>query len=203
MLRRLNFVLLLWAVRIALGERLITTMECCSDETVYRCTESYFPNVAGPHAMSPAQGWFALVTYASDNIMGYARWSYAVQHAFAEWQGLPLYRRSPGSGHNFEPRDERWNKIKIVRDLMEEDAVNEGSYVVWMDADLILLDLNWRLDDIIAMYASHDLIISRDSAPESGMVNTGLMIFRVSKWSRDFLDIWWESHDRARKTWND
>ena len=197
LLWHLNLIILLWAVDTALGERLSTTMECCSDETVYKCTESFFPGVTGLHASFPAQKRFALVTYATDDIMGYARWSYAVQYAFAEWHNLPLYRRSPKSGHNFEPRDERWNKIKLVRDLMDEEAVEEGSFVVWMDADLIYLDLDWKLEDIVARHPGYDLIISRDSAPESGLVNTGLMIFRVSKWSRDFLDMWWESHDRA------
>lgn len=184
-----GLVISVFMVTCAVGwGALVGTKRCCSSDAVQECSESYIPE---------KRGLFRLATYATEDIMGYAQWSYAAQYAFAERHGYMLTRHTPSSGDNYENRDQRWNKIKLLRTLMDEEGVDEGSYVVWLDADLIVLDLDWGFEEIVALHPTSDLIASKDSSPESGLINTGLMLLRVCDWSRDFLDSWWDSYDRA------
>ena len=111
-------------------------------------------------------------------------------------------------------RDQRWSKIwllhqSVTRLLRASDVTetksefhnggcNSGDcFVVWMDSDLIVLDLNLRLEHFAMSFPYADLIVSRDFLPEHGLINSGFMIFRASAWSLRFLNDWWQSFSRA------
>jgi hypothetical protein len=71
---------------------------------------------------------------------------------------------------------------------------------MWMDADLIITDMGYSMEDIIRTHAHDDdthIIISSERHAATGVANTGCFLIRNSQWSRDFLAHWWENYDRT------
>ena len=91
------------------------------------------------------------VTFATHDIWDYTVYSYAVNQIYAEHHGY-MFRHmdthSAGSD-SLDPRDSRWNKVKIL----EEALHSWGStldYVVWVDADVVVLDMGLAIEDVVA-----------------------------------------------------
>ena len=144
----------------------------------------------------------SLVSYYTPNIEEYAAYSFAINSVYALHNGYKLNLFSPKSGHEFEKRDQRWNKVMIILDLMsQQSGVKEGHYLVWLDTDLVVVDLGMKIDKIIEDINNPDvqLILSRDPFPEEvySVANTGFMIVKVSDWSRNFFFDWWNFEDRS------
>ena len=98
----------------------------------------------------------AIVTFASTNIWNYASYSSAINVAFAEAQG---YMIKIFDENTFDDKtnggDSRWNKIKIMEDALDPSAgwARNVDYLVWVDADLIFLDLEFKLETIISTFS--------------------------------------------------
>jgi hypothetical protein len=154
---------------------------------------------------------FALLTYTTNNIIGYSAYSLAINSAYAEYRGYGMQVLTPHDGAEYEPGDQRWNKVKILLDAIGGGDVanntppswmystgaavgDETEYVVWMDADLIMLDFAFQLEAVVAQYPDADLLLSSDPYPEEifSVVNTGFIIVkRRSARARAFLREWW------------
>ena len=148
----------------------------------------------------------SLVSYYTQNIEEYAAYSFAINSVYALHNGYKFNLYSPNSGHEFEKRDQRWNKVMIILDLMSKQSdgdyiVQEGHYLVWLDSDLVVVDLGMKIDKIIEDINDPDiqLILSKDPFPEEvySVANTGFMIVKVSDWSRNFFFDWWNLEDRS------
>ena len=63
-----------------------------------------------------------------------------------------------------------------------------------LDADAIVLDFSFQIEDIAQEFPTADIIASADL--RMGLINTGVMIIRNSAWSRSFLSRWWTIADR-------
>ena len=63
-------------------------------------------------------------------------------------------------------------------------------YVMWLDADLIFADMDFRIEDILNIYPTAHLIAS---AGTQSTINSGSLIVKNSKWARQFLQKWWSS----------
>ena len=72
--------------------------------------------------------------------------------------------------------DARWTKVQVVLDLLQQrheatlETASEGSgstvggeYVVWLDSDVVFLDMGLRLEAVVQRYPEHDFICSADS----------------------------------------
>ena len=75
-------------------------------------------------------------------------------------------------------------------------------WYLWMDADLVFLDENFlrsEVHDLIskAYLADKHFIVARDSRPESGIINTGMILIDDSEWSMEFLSVWWSAYNRS------
>lgn len=98
----------------------------------------------------------AIVTFASTNIWNYASYSSAINVAYAEAQG---YMIKIFDENTFDDKsnggDSRWNKIKIMEDALDPSAgwARNVDYLVWVDADLIFLDLEFKLETIISTFS--------------------------------------------------
>ena len=146
---------------------------------------------------------FILYTYATDSILDYSSYSIAINSIYAAIQHYSFQFTSPGTGHQYYANDERWNKVRILMHAMEKHASatitamrsleegNNPTYVIFLDADLIFLDFDMDLESITSEYHWADMIISRDSEPKNGIINSGFIIVRSCKWSYDFLNKWW------------
>eukprot|EP01032_Pedospumella_encystans_P012879 gene12879-14864_t len=144
-----------------------------------------------------------MFTYETDHIVDYALHSFAVNSAYAEYRNYDLVLTTSKQGFEFESRDQRWNKVKIMETFINELSKGfhtdekEDRYLVWIDSDLIFLNFELDLSALVAQYPLANLIISADVEPLNGMVNTGCMIVRVSRWSQLFFLEWWEATDRV------
>jgi hypothetical protein len=78
--------------------------------------------------------------------------------------------------------------------LVSETSALNGSeisinflVVLFLSADLIPLDLDYRIEGIIAMQPNAHIYMSADV---SSLANTGFIIVRNSRWARGFLRDW-------------
>jgi len=71
---------------------------------------------------------------------------------------------SPLSNSEYDNHDQRWNRVKIIENAI--DPVNgflkDMEYIIWIDADLIFINLDYNLIDIINANTNADIIISSE-----------------------------------------
>ena len=85
-----------------------------------------------------------MVTYLSHDIVPYAAYALVINLAYATANGYS-FEVLDETTSNFEPRDQRWNRVKILLDRLEfalkypekRRPGDDDEYLVWMDADLI------------------------------------------------------------------
>jgi hypothetical protein len=137
---------------------------------------------------------FAFVTYATESIAGYAASAFAVNQAYVESNGH-LMRLADPAISNYEPQDARWNKVKILERAFNTFA-KDCDYLVWLDADLILLDFSMDLSRIVRTHPKGEFYVSLSTSTD--LMNSGFVILKNSKWVRDWLlPEWWRSDDRG------
>jgi tetratricopeptide (TPR) repeat protein len=143
-----------------------------------------------------------IVTYATEDIWNYTAYSLAVNEAYAEHNGYIMLHLDPATA-KFDEFDARWNKIKILEEALhpERGWARNLDYLMWVDADLIFLDLGLRLEQVAAENPKADVIISAEHAGSSTLVNSGTVMVRNTRWGRQFLADWWDFG--ARKLFSD
>jgi hypothetical protein len=109
----------------------------------------------GPHLT------VGIVSYATTNIWNYSALSFGVNEFYAEHNNYLFVMLDPIRA-NYDENDSRWNKVKILEDALHP-ATGWGrhlDYLMWVDADLIFLDMGLRLEKVAAEYPSAHLIAS-------------------------------------------
>lgn len=139
-----------------------------------------------------------MVTYYTHHIIDHAYYTFAINSLYAKYHDANLLMLSPSTGHEFDTNDQRWNKVKIILDMLEQCSNFENQqYLIWLDADLIFVDFSFDLTAIIQKFPLTDIIISREINPKNGIANTGTIIVKCSVWSRWFFSKWWNDFDRS------
>ena len=69
----------------------------------------------------------ALVSYSTPSISNYARYSMAINAAFAENSGYSIALYNPATGSNYEPRDQRWNRVKLLLEILSSQMDNNNN----------------------------------------------------------------------------
>jgi hypothetical protein len=128
-----------------------------------------------PLILSPAMAavTLSMVSYATEDILDYGIVAYAINLAYAELRGYDIQLLSPSNGNLYESRDHRWNRVKLLLELMSKNESHD--YYVWFDTDLIFLDFNFRFEDLIQKYPEANIIISAERHAETGVANTGML----------------------------
>ena len=109
--------------------------------------------------------------------------------------------------------DARWNRVKIMKELMTSESNSDTNlsskvkvisgvfktydYVVWLDADLVIIDWTFSIEELIIENPEKDIILSAEHHAETGVANTGSMIIRNSEWTLNFLQKWWDTFDHS------
>ena len=132
-------------------------------------------------------------TFISENIYSYAGSSLLFNARYLESKNYPMRILSAETGDDYYPQDRRWNKIKAVSNALLKWA-KTVSYLVFIDADLLILDPEFDAESVIAAHPTANLIVAADVLDTA---NTGFMIVRNCPWSIDFFDRWWASRDLA------
>ena len=148
-----------------------------------------------------AEVGFALgiVTFSTQNIWNYSAYSLAVNEAYAEHNGYIMMHLDPSMMPHADSYDSRWNKVKILEDALDPERgwARSLDYVMWVDADLIILGIaSLQLQDVIAAHPRAELIVSAEHAGSTTLINSGSILVRNSAWSRRFLNNWWTHADR-------
>ncbi|RYG94057.1 hypothetical protein EON65_58030, partial [archaeon] len=160
----------------------------------YLCSESLLldPVALAQHLVnSPKvlQAQIAIVTSVTPDIVPkYAGYSIAVNALYAEHLGYAYHVYVEGQQIDLPlDADPRWNKVLFLLRTMQ---TSKYQYVVWMDADLVILDFSLDLQAIASQYSEADIIMSKDKASAPFIGNTGLIIIRNNVWSIGFLYKW-------------
>ncbi len=103
----------------------------------------------------------AIVSYATKNINNYTAYSYAVNAAYADHNNYKLRLLDPSTS-NYEAADSRWNKVKILQEAIDPDRgwARDADYVMWVDADLIFLDMGLRVERVAAEHPTAHILAS-------------------------------------------
>jgi tetratricopeptide (TPR) repeat protein len=115
--------------------------------------------------------------------------AYAAQHGYTQVSLTNVSLDEP-------VEDQRWHKIKLLADLLNDRThdvnvvnITQVKYVLWIDADAIVLDFSMRMEAIGEQFMEADIIASSDV--RMGFINSGVMLIRKTAWSAKFFDDWW------------
>ena len=140
-----------------------------------------------------------IVTYSTTGIFDYSSYSFAVNEAYAEHNGYIIKLFDDASSTDmYDQDDPRWNKVKILEMAIDPDIgwARDLDYVMWVDADLIFLDMNMRIEQIASRYPNAHILMSAENHGSTTLVNSGAILVRNSRWSRQFLSLWWSWSSR-------
>ena len=89
---------------------------------------------------------------------------------------------------------------------MDDVKYKDVDYFVWIDADMIMLDMGAKIEEIGLQYSNAHVIMSRDviqnrdkkaDVPE-GLINSGYILVQNSPSARKIMYEWWNNFERNR-----
>lgn len=183
----------------------LDVLNCCdetSSDLLVRCLNSSLARrerasffAAAPYT-NPYSNWerpgpsmsVVIVTRMTKEIYDYGSWSLLLQAAYAEVNGYSMLKMRVKDSET--PDYQFHRKLVPMIEALEGDAYH-ADYLVWMDADLVILDFEMRIEQIAVEYPKAHIIMSADvSAP----ANTGMIIVRNTAWGLAFLKEWHKEH---------
>jgi hypothetical protein len=115
------------------------------------------------------------------------------KQAYAQKHNYRLYDHSDYLDTSRPPA---WSKIPATLALLQPQQhlhANNNEppcdWVLWTDADTVIMNSSIKITDFLPASPTHDLIVASD---EGGGFNSGVFLFRNSDWSRQFLQQWWD-----------
>jgi hypothetical protein len=88
----------------------------------------------------------------------------------------------------------KYNKPNVMLDTLQRlhtGSSCEDKYVVYLDIDVYLVDLNQKIEDLIKngnIESTRECHLLAQDAPTT--INTGVLIFKVSSFSIEFIKKW-------------
>lgn len=162
-------MLLAWAVAAAAHNNLF--LECCSvfhsPESMINILQSDLSTLnSNIYSSIPyvgrAQGPKLVVTFitrVTEAILPYAAFSAFLQASYCRQQGYALLI----TNNSFAQVDYiTFPKLSFILETMTTGRGIHSDYIVWIDADLIILDLNFRIEELAAKYPRANILISAD-----------------------------------------
>ena len=136
-----------------------------------------------------------IIQYYTSNLQ-YAITSEKINKEYCNKYGFEYFSQTDNDTirNTSDNRAVQWYKIKFIQQQLEESNVD---YIMFMDADAIFVKPEVDIRTIIENYPDKELIISEDFGPD--IVNTGVMIFKNTNWSVDFLKRIWEGGNKISR----
>ena len=85
---------------------------------------------------------------------------------------------------------EQWNKPLLIKSVFNDppNDYKQFDYLLWMDYDAAFIDCSVNISrDIISKWPNKDIIASGSN---SSLINNGVILFKNSEWSKQFIDKW-------------
>jgi hypothetical protein len=104
-----------------------------------------------------------IVTYITEDILSYARYSLLINGFYSSLYENDFYVIHPGTAQHMDldHYDARWNKIKLLYDAIQPNGWGQHcDYVMWVDADWIVLDMKWDIAAIVSAHPTANIIVS-------------------------------------------
>ncbi|RHY33733.1 hypothetical protein DYB32_001459 [Aphanomyces invadans] len=133
--------------------------------------------------------------YTTDYSVGYAcdtvNRMYAARHGYEFHSDVLPYDAMMGA---ISPRQFcGWYKVLMIQRFladMDELRRRQIGYLMWIDADAVVVNQAYQVERLLQRSGYRDLIISEDVNP-CCLINTGVLLIRVSEWSRSlWSDVW-------------
>lgn len=192
-LRRKHFVDFARCCRYTSSDTWEPLLACTSNVT-QAATQKILKGLVTDGAPSLGVG---IITFASSNIWNYSAYSFSLMAGYTIHQGYALHLVTNNS---YDHYDERWTKVKILEEALDPNSsagwAAQLDYLVWMDADAVVLDWGLRIEALAARYPQAHLLVSAEHAGSTTMMNSGVIIVRNSLWTRQVLSLWWTFADR-------
>lgn len=83
-----------------------------------------------------------------------------------------------------------WYKPKFIQKVID---LHDPDYVLFLDADAILVNQNYKVTDFID--SNYSCIVTEDHGPS--VMNAGVLLFKNNEWTKNFLKRWWEISDEV------
>lgn len=107
-----------------------------------------------------------------------------LQEIYGKKHGYTLINQTTSLASTRTPH---WSKMPLILETFE----NGYDFVVWMDADMNIMNFDIKLEDYISKLGNYDMAVTQDWK----MTNTGFMVLRNCDWTKEFLKTWFEHKD--------
>lgn len=143
-------------------------------------------------------GGVAMVTAGTTNLVRTSSLSSELNMRYARLQGYAFYQYHDVMVPKYMVT---WNKVRVLIDMFDR---TKHEWIMWLDTDAVVTNRSFVLEDIIT--AAESLRNKSDSSPtpEDGKLdllvcddiggwelNTGVMLWRNTEWSRSILEKLW------------
>lgn len=142
-------------------------------------------------AATVPSGGIAMVTAGTPNLIQTSSLSAELNMRYASLHGYAFYQYHDVMVPRYMVT---WNKVRVLMDMLKRTT---HEWVMWMDTDAVVTNRSIILEDIIkgaesmkdASQDTVDLIVCNDIG--GWELNTGVMLWRNTEWSRRLLDELW------------
>jgi len=82
-----------------------------------------------------------------------------------------------------------WYKILMINEYLNDNN-NKYDYILWIDADAIIIDFNIKIEYFIKRSLGRDILIAEDMNP-CCLINAGVILIKNTDWSKEcFKQVW-------------
>jgi hypothetical protein len=81
-----------------------------------------------------------------------------------------------------------WNKIATIIENLKN-----YKYLVWIDADAIIINNSIKIESFIEKYPNYDLYLCEDIIVQKECINSGVMIIKNTNWTNELFNRVWNS----------
>jgi hypothetical protein len=119
--------------------------------------------------------------------LSYAKYTRAINEKYCDEQNYIYHVEEDDEKikNSITGRSFTWYKPKFLLEVIEE---HNPDYVLFLDADAIVSDNSYRIEDFI--HEGYDCVVTMDHGPSR--MNAGVLLFKNSEWTKGFLQRWWD-----------
>lgn len=122
-----------------------------------------------------------MLQIATDN-----RIEYVIRHNYTFLNGTHFFERNPDLVHSLQNR-KHWLKSTFLLSELERLKDTDIDWILWLDADALIMDMERPLDSLVATVSSDTAIIL---ANEANGVNAGSFLVANSPHGRNAMRAW-------------